>query len=395
MIRITRLSSCGTLGLPPDLVCIRCKPSIERANLRGAKPKRIASCTKPWDSKFASHREIEKVKVYQKLQEYLMCEVVLGDAPDDSYIYSKDKDRIDIASPPPSTVELRAIQDKSPLLPTTPEELPPPPTIQEGVPCSPLLDNEIHESNCIDSDSCSHMNRKGGVSNINTNNANSHNETSNKDTLPKSHIAIHKTQLSILKAKAELYDALRSNIDRDLYNGTNVAGNMMGFAASCVPQAGYSGIATVAPFIIGAFLENCGIEYTSKKLVSSLPCNMTFKNMVEENAVSNIMLTQESIRKNRYIYICADKGNKKGNKNLPKFICWFDIDSGKVKTFLIDCDCTDESTEDVAAALKHSLDRVFPDDVVVIVWGQCTDSGGGGTKYALKRALDLKGLTSQ
>ena len=99
---------------------------------------------------------------------------------------------------------------------------------------------------------------------MNTNNPNTHNQTSNKDTLPKSHIAIHKTQLSILKAKAELYDSLRSNIDRDLYKGTNVAGNMMGFAASYVPQAGYSGIATVVPFIIGAFLENCGIEYHSK-----------------------------------------------------------------------------------------------------------------------------------
>jgi len=101
MIRITRLSSCGTLGLPPDLVCIRCKPSIERANLRGAKPKRIAKCAQPWDSKFASHREIEKVKVYQKLQEYLVCEVVIGDAPDDLYIYSTDKNRRDVASPSP------------------------------------------------------------------------------------------------------------------------------------------------------------------------------------------------------------------------------------------------------------------------------------------------------
>mmetsp|Transcript_14040 Transcript_14040/g.20502 ORF Transcript_14040/g.20502 Transcript_14040/m.20502 type:complete len:140 (-) Transcript_14040:363-782(-) len=54
---------------------------------------------------------------------------------------------------------------------------------------------------------------------------------------------------------------------------------------------------------------------------------------------------------------------------------------------MIDCDCTDESTEDVTAALKHSITRVFQDDVRVIIHGQCTDSGDGGTKYALQRAL--------
>ena len=66
--------------------------------------------------------------------------------------------------------------------------------------------------------------------------------------------------------------------------------------------------------------------------------------MVEENDIVNILLTQEYIRKNRYVYICCDKGNKKGNKNLPKFICWYNKDDAKVKTFMIDCDCTDEST---------------------------------------------------
>ena len=41
-----------------------------------------------------------------------------------------------------------------------------------------------------------------------------------------------------------------------------------------------------------------------------------------------------------------------------------------------DCDCTDESTEDVAMALKHSLERIFSAGVDVKLIGQCTDSGG-------------------
>ena len=66
----------------------------------------------------------------------------------------------------------------------------------------------------------------------------------------------------------------------------------------------------------------------------------------------------------------------------------------KVRTFLIDCNCTDESTADVTAALNHSLRRVFPSDVSVTVYGQCTDSGGGGTKYALQKALKYLEIVS-
>ena len=62
-------------------------------------------------------------------------------------------------------------------------------------------------------------------------------------------------------------------------------------------------------------------------------------------------------------------------------------EDNKVKTFLLDCDCTDENTSDVASAIVHSLNRTFLDAVEVKVAGQCTDSGGGGTKLALQQAL--------
>ena len=62
-----------------------------------------------------------------------------------------------------------------------------------------------------------------------------------------------------------------------------------------------------------------------------MPSHTHIKKMVENNVVSSVMLTREAIRKKKYIYICADKGNKTVNKNLPKFICWYDLDNEKVK----------------------------------------------------------------
>ena len=100
-----------------------------------------------------------------------------------------------------------------------------------------------------------------------------------------------------------------------------------------------------------------------------MPSHTHIKKMVENNVVSSVMLTREAIRKKKYIYICADKGNKKGNKNLPKFICWYDLDDEKVKTSMIDCNCTDESIKDIPRALRHSIARIFPDDILVEMHG--------------------------
>ena len=62
-----------------------------------------------------------------------------------------------------------------------------------------------------------------------------------------------------------------------------------------------------------------------------------------------------------------------------------------MKVFLLDVDCADEATNKTADALEHSIRRLVP--VGTKVLGQCTDSGGGGTKYALYRALADKNLT--
>ena len=38
------------------------------------------------------------------------------------------------------------------------------------------------------------------------------------------------------------------------------------------------------------------------------------------------MLTQISVNQNPIVYITCDKGNKKGNTNLAKYLCWYDKD---------------------------------------------------------------------
>ena len=108
---------------------------------------------------------------------------------------------------------------------------------------------------------------------------------------------------------------------------------LLGAAAAMVPQAGINGVATIIPMVVGAVLENAGIKTNASNLVQSLPSGPRIARMVIQNAANTIMLTKESIQHNPVVFISCDKGNKKGNKNLAKYLCWYCVKEKKVKHF--------------------------------------------------------------
>ena len=84
----------------------------------------------------------------------------------------------------------------------------------------------------------------------------------------------------------------------------------MGVGASLVPWSGYSGLATILPFVVGSVLANADISVDLNNLVSSLPRRDTIQSLVTENAVDTIMLTRESITANQHSFVSSGKGNK-------------------------------------------------------------------------------------
>ena len=64
--KLTRNATCGSLGLPQDLACEWCKPSISRALKKGIEPKRIKKCVQPWALKWGNHRELRKVIMFEE-----------------------------------------------------------------------------------------------------------------------------------------------------------------------------------------------------------------------------------------------------------------------------------------------------------------------------------------
>ena len=116
----------------------------------------------------------------------------------------------------------------------------------------------------------------------------------NNNNIPSTHILIHKSQLSILKMKADKYDRLMNHLSQVHYMGSALGNAMLGFAASIVPQCGYTGLAKVIPFIIGSLFANINITIDFEKLVDSQPSGHTIQRLVAQNAVDTVLLTQKA-----------------------------------------------------------------------------------------------------
>ena len=402
--KLTRSSTCGSLRFPPNLCCVECEPSITRALQKGTQPKSIKKCHRPWLPKWGNHREIEKVMVFKKANAFLGIDIDEGDILIDTYLYKESNGNIVkelVTNTPP--VNSAANESQVEILECTipPIILPP--------------SQEIHNESSITSDNNNNFLQSQSQSESESQtdsfqDKNRRSVSTGKDaflkeiicrsnkqdvtvTIPTTHELVHVSHLARLEAKAKNYDKLMRELSRKKYKGSKMGDAMLGLGASLIPQAGYAGYASVIPFVVGNIFQNAGVPIDTTKIVMSSPSKEKIRKCVTENAVDTILLIQASLKMNNHVYISSDKGNKKGNKNLAKFICWYDVKLNEVKKFLLDVDCTDENTKDITDAIVHALRRTFSSGTAIVIRGQCTDSGGGGTKAALARSLAARNLS--
>ena len=108
-----------------------------------------------------------------------------------------------------------------------------------------------------------------GVSNLNRNIHNNANDSDKSEiicTIPNSHVLVYKSQVTKLKEKVRKFDTIMKNIEADKYKWSEVGNNMIGFAASCIPNAGYSGVYMTLPFLLVHFWRI--VVYHTKEISS-------------------------------------------------------------------------------------------------------------------------------
>lgn len=78
----------------------------------------------------------------------------------------------------------------------------------------------------------------------------------------------------------------------------------------------------------------------------------------------------------------------------PSSKTYYDPATRKIQEYMLDIDSSGENSREVAYAIQHALKKLqlIDDGFSLVLCGQTTDSGGGGTLHSLARELKNLGL---
>ena len=79
---------------------------------------------------------------------------------------------------------------------------------------------------------------------------------------------------------------------------------------------------------------------------------------------------------------------------MVKYVCWYFKHNKQVKAHLLYVDCTDKYIDDVANAVRHSLQRICNGNLPLTIYGQCNDSGGDGIGKKFFIVFETLGITA-
>jgi hypothetical protein len=150
-----------------------------------------------------------------------------------------------------------------------------------------------------------------------------------------------------------------------------------------------------------ALLADAGIDADYKKIAKNIPSAWTMKDLVIDAATDATFDAVEDIMsEGAHIFLMYDKGAKKtSNSHFVKLLCWWSKTEKTVKTFNLEPKDTDGTSEKCAKAIRHALFKMFggthEDTLAAVLYGQATDSGGGGVGYSFRKELMLQGITCQ
>ena len=109
----------------------------------------------------------------------------------------------------------------------------------------------------------------------------------------------------------------------------------------------------------------------------------TIGNLIQEEAAHSLLIEREEIINSAATYCNTDKGQE---GHLVKILSRWDDHGKKVRTFLLDIEKSTGHSNLSADAIKHSTGRLYLLNRFRFAGG-CTDAGGGGTGYSLKRSM--------
>jgi hypothetical protein len=215
--------------------------------------------------------------------------------------------------------------------------------------------------------------------------------TSQQSSLPS------KVHLGRLEQAAQRWNRLKAHVHKSQqYNGTELGRRLYGAALALSPTTSLENFELTAALTLAAFMADAGAPIDLAKCADALPSQSTLKRLVHKAATDSIFnASQEIVEDAAKVFLICDKGagGKVANAHFVKILSWYSHREQRVKTFNVDTDEAAGKSENAGDAVDHSLTKMFGDRSKDILYGQATDSGGGGVGWSLKAQLDAKELT--
>ena len=214
------------------------------------------------------------------------------------------------------------------------------------------------------------------------------------ENIPSPYVLCHRSKVKRMKEDVRLVKNLCNRIKNKKYNVTNAfSRRLLGFAAALSPKTLCKNLEKMIPFIIASFLSDADFPFSTVDLSTSTVKSETIKGLLTETATDSVYIARtEILKEGSTIFLSCDKGHSGRIGHFVKMLSWWSKEEQRIKLFTLDTDDSYGLSSDCADAVQFSLGKMFF-DVPMVLSGQTTDSGGGGTGNSFATELDNRALT--
>ena len=214
-------------------------------------------------------------------------------------------------------------------------------------------------------------------------------------TLKPHETVVPRNYLSRLQNESKKYNEIKQKLNKcsKRYRGTDLGKKFMGKAIAIAPQASQHITQSTIPLLYASFCSDLKLPVDYNKIANSTPSTRVINRLLNSEASEYVISSVEKMLQNPFVFISCDKANtgKKGSNfsTMPKVLSYYNPQTGRIEEYLMDVDSAGESSRDAAIVIKHALEKLslIDPNLHLILCGQDTDSGGGGTLHSLEREL--------
>lgn len=212
---------------------------------------------------------------------------------------------------------------------------------------------------------------------------------------PSTHRLVHKDHLTRWYNDSRTLQRARSKMQSIQYSTSSTFSQALwSIALTSAPALALSAAQHLFPLLLFAYFYDAGLmnNLEHAKYAQAFPSDNTLRKHNLLQATRDTMLLGNSLR-NKKIYLACDKGNKKGVGHFVKVLATLN-DLGIVVPELLDIDASGGTSSECAAAIRASMNKLKlnDEDNTHLLYGQATDSGGGGTLESFHDRLKALGL---